>query len=133
MGEKTFTIKDMPKEERPRERLLKYGAKHISNQELLAILLGSGTRKETVTELANRVLMHFEGIGLLRDATIEELTAIKGIGKAKGVQLLAAIELGRRMSIFQQEDKYFIRSPEIGRASCREREQIRGGTEEVNR
>src|SRR5690625_3160783 len=111
MEEKTFTIKDMPKEERPRERLLKYGAKHISNQELLAILLGSGTRKETVTELANRVLMHFEGIGLLRDATIEELTAIKGIGKAKGVQLLAAIELGRRMSIFQQEDKYFIRSP----------------------
>ncbi|HLS36590.1 MAG TPA: DNA repair protein RadC [Bacillota bacterium] len=114
MEEKTFTIKDMPKEERPRERLLKYGAKHISNQELLAILLGSGTRKETVTELANRVLMHFEGIGLLRDATIEELTAIKGIGKAKGVQLLAAIELGRRMSIFQQEDKYFIRSPEDG-------------------
>jgi len=110
----SITLKDVPKEERPRERLLKYGAENISNQELLAILLVSGTRDETVLQLAKRVLMHFEGINLLRDATIEELTAIRGIGMAKGVQLLAAIELGKRMSNFKQEDKYFIRSPEDG-------------------
>lgn len=110
----SITIKDVPKEERPRERLLKYGASHVSNQELIAILLGSGTREETVLQLANRVLMHFEGITLLRDATIEELTAIKGIGIAKGVQLLAAIELGKRMSNLKLEEHYFIRSPEDG-------------------
>lgn len=104
----------MPKQERPRERLLKHGANHISNQELIAILLGSGTRNETAMDLANRVLMHFEGLSLLRDATIEELTAIKGIGIAKGVKVLAAMELGKRMSSLKQEESYFIRTPEDG-------------------
>lgn len=111
---KSITIKDMPKQERPRERLLKHGANHISNQELIAILLGSGTRNETAMDLANRVLMHFEGLSLLRDATIEELTAIKGIGIAKGVKVLAAMELGKRMSSLKQEESYFIRTPEDG-------------------
>lgn len=110
----SISLKDVPKEERPRERLLKYGAKNVSNQELLAILLVSGTKEETVLQLAKRILMHFEGIKLLREATIEELTAIKGIGIAKGVQLLAAIELGKRMSNFMQKEQYFIRSPEDG-------------------
>lgn len=87
----SIMIKDVPKEDRPRERLLKLGSAHLSNQELLAILLGSGTKNESVMDLSNRLLMHFEGIKLLADATIEELTAIKGIGPAKGVVILAAI------------------------------------------
>lgn len=114
MESTSITLKDVPKEERPRERLLKHGAKNVSNQELLAILLVSGTREETVLQLAKRILMHFEGIKLLSEATIEELTAIKGIGIAKGVQLLAAIELGKRMSNVKQKEEYFIRSPEDG-------------------
>src|SRR5690625_5758393 len=98
-------IRDVPREERPRERLLKYGAKHLSNQELIAILLVSGTKDESVMSLAHRVLMHFEGIKLLSEATIEELTAIKGIGPAKGVMVLAAIEVGKRLNKYKPTDR----------------------------
>ncbi|MFB4471938.1 DNA repair protein RadC, partial [Oceanobacillus caeni] len=114
MSGQTIMIKDVPKEDRPRERLLKHGAGHLSNQELLAILLGSGTKEESVITLSNRVLMHFEGLKLLTDATIEELMAIKGIGVAKGVLLLATIELGKRMNQYKPDDKYIIRSPDDG-------------------
>lgn len=114
MTVESMRMKDVPKEDRPRERMLKAGAAHLSNQELIAILLGSGTKSEPVTSLAARVLMHFEGLKLLKDATIEELTAIKGIGTAKGVQLLAAIELGKRMHRHQPAERYVIRSPEDG-------------------
>jgi len=107
-------MKDVPKMERPRERLIQYGESHLSNQELLAILLGSGTRNETVMDLSNRLLMHFEGLKLLSEATIEELTSIKGIGQAKGVTLLAALELGKRIQQYKPEEKYVIRSPEDG-------------------
>ncbi|MCF3941893.1 RadC family protein [Oceanobacillus alkalisoli] len=107
-------IKDVPKEDRPRERAIRLGTNHLTNQEILAILLGSGTKIESVMMLANRVLMHFEGLKLLHDATLEELTAIKGIGHAKGVQILAAIELGKRMSQYKPDDKYVIRSPDDG-------------------
>jgi len=107
-------IKDVPKEDRPRERLLKFGPSHLSNQELLAILLVSGTRQESVMDVSNRVLMHFEGIKLLSEATIEELTAIKGIGPAKGVMVLAAIEVGKRLNQYKPTDRYIIRSPEDG-------------------
>lgn len=110
----SIMIKDVPKEDRPRERLLKFGSSHLSNQELLAILLGSGTKRESVMDLSNRVLMHFEGIKLLSDASIEEFTAIKGIGPAKGISMLAAIELGKRMSRYKSDERYIIRSPEDG-------------------
>lgn len=107
-------IKDIPKGDRPRERLLKLGAEYLSNQELLAILLGSGSKDESVMSLSNRILMHFEGLKLLKDATIEELIAIRGIGVAKGVLLLASIEFGRRMNQYKPEETYVIRSPDDG-------------------
>lgn len=107
-------IQDVPKAERPRERLLQYGATHLSNKELIALLLGSGTRSESVLDLSKRVLMHFEGLKLLRNATIEELTAIKGIGPAKGVIMLAALELGERLNKYKPTERYVIRSPEDG-------------------
>lgn len=107
-------LKDVPKAERPRERLLQYGATHLSNKELIALLLGSGTRTESVLDLANRVLMHFEGLKLLKDATIEELTAIKGIGPARGVIMLAALELGERLNKYKPSERYVVRSPEDG-------------------
>lgn len=108
------TMKDVPKQDRPRERLIELGSSHVSNQELLAILLGTGTREESVHELAQRVLMHFEGINLLRESTLEELTAIKGIGAVKAVLILAAIELGKRMNQLKPQERYVIRSPEDG-------------------
>ncbi|RLL47959.1 JAB domain-containing protein [Oceanobacillus piezotolerans] len=110
----SVTMKDVPKEDRPRERLLNAGSSHLSNQEILAILLGSGTKEESVMELSNRILMHFEGLHLLRDATIEELVAIKGIGIAKGVLILSAIEFGKRMNQYRPNERYIIRSPDDG-------------------
>lgn len=110
----TIMIKDVPKEDRPRERAVRLGPNSLTNQEVLAILLGTGSKEESVMTLAGRVLMHFEGLKLLHDATIEELTAIKGIGLAKGVQILAAIELGKRMSQYKPHEGYVIRSPDDG-------------------
>ncbi|MGV2622246.1 DNA repair protein RadC [Halobacillus sp. ACCC02827] len=114
MTRTSILIKDVPKEERPRERLMQLGAGRLSNQELLAIMLGSGTKQESVMELAGRLLVHFEGILLLKDATIEELTAIRGIGSAKAVMLMSAIELGRRLHQMKPVERYMIRSPEDG-------------------
>jgi DNA repair protein RadC len=107
-------IRDVPKDARPRERLLSDGPESLSNQELLAILLRTGTKDESVLELAQRLLHHFEGLRSLKDATIEEMTSIKGIGKAKAMQILAALELGRRISRLSYDERYVIRSPEDG-------------------
>ncbi|SER74749.1 DNA repair protein RadC [Gracilibacillus ureilyticus] len=114
MNTEIVKMKEVPKRDRPRERLVEFGPGHLSNQELMAILLGTGTRKENVYQLAERVLRHFEGLGQLKEVTIEELTGINGIGLAKGVNLLAAIEFGKRIHQFQERDRYIIRSPEDG-------------------
>ncbi|WP_270179451.1 RadC family protein [Alkalihalobacillus sp. CinArs1] len=107
-------IRDYPEDERPRERLIKGGSEVLSNQELLAIVLRTGTKQESVLELSHRIIQHFEGLRLLKDASIEELTSLNGVGPAKAVQLMAAIELGRRVSRLQQEERYTVRSPEDG-------------------
>lgn len=109
--EKNLMIRDLHTADRPRERLLNQGAAALSNQELLAILLRTGTKEESVLHLANRVLIHFEQIQQLKDATIEEMTTIKGIGQAKAIHLLAAAELGKRLSSKQTEARFTIRSP----------------------
>ncbi|WP_223154988.1 RadC family protein [Alkalibacillus aidingensis] len=110
----TILIRDVPKDERPRERLIQSGPRALSNQELIAILIGSGTKGNSALSLATRVLKHFEGLSLLRDATITELKMINGIGTAKAVQLLAGIELGKRIQSYKLSDQYTIRSPEDG-------------------
>ena len=107
----TLMIRDVHEADRPRERLIRQGAASLSNQELIAILLRTGTKQESVLHLANRVLTYFEQLHELKTATIEEMTAVKGIGEAKGVQLLAAIELGRRLSQQQTDGKFTVRSP----------------------
>ena len=91
--------------------LVRQGASSLSNQELIAILLRTGTKQESVLHLANRVLTYFEQIQELKNASIEEITAVKGIGQAKAVQLLAAVELGKRLSQQKTDDKFTIRSP----------------------
>lgn len=110
-SEQPLMIRDVHAQDRPRERLVNQGAMSLSNQELIAILLRTGTKQESVLHLSNQVLLHFEHLHHLKDATIEEMTSIKGIGQAKAVQLLAAIELGRRLSSKQTDTKYTIRSP----------------------
>lgn len=107
----SLMIRDVHVSDRPRERLLRQGASSLSNQELIAILLRTGTKQESVLHLANSVLNYFEQIQELKNASIEEITAVKGIGQAKAVQLLAAIELGKRLAQQKTDDKFTIRSP----------------------
>ncbi|MGE7918439.1 RadC family protein [Viridibacillus sp. NPDC093762] len=109
---KPMMIRDVHQDDRPRERLKRQGAESLSNQELIAILLRTGTKEESVLHIANRVLTSFEQLHELKHAAIEEIMSVKGIGEAKAIQLLAAIELGRRMSQQRIEDRYTIRSPQ---------------------
>ena len=90
-------IRDLPTGERPREKLLKHGVGALSNRELLAIVLRVGTRQRSALSLADEVLVHFGSLRDLREARCEELQAIEGIGLAKATQVLAALELGRRV------------------------------------
>ena len=105
-------IRDVVKDDQPRERLLIEGVSSLSNTELLAVLLRTGTKEESVLAFAGRILHHFDGLRMLKDATVEELTNINGIGIAKAAQLIAAFELGRRMVRLEYKERYSIRSPE---------------------
>jgi len=90
-------FKNIPDSEKPRERLIKYGVENLSNEELLAIILKTGTRKYNVKELANNILCNFNDINDLKNIRINNLINIEGIGKIKAIELIAAIELGRRV------------------------------------
>lgn len=106
------TIKDMPENMRPREKLLQQGESSLSDAELLAIILGQGIVGKTALDIANHVLINHEGrLRYLMEATVDELTKEPGIGEAKAVTIKAAVEIGRRISIGQQH-KITIKSPE---------------------
>ena len=90
-------FKDIPKEERPRERLVMYGASSLSNEELLMIILKTGTKDYSVKDVSLNILNLCDGINKLKDITINKLTMIKGIGKIKAIELVAVIELAKRM------------------------------------
>lgn len=94
-------IKDVPKEERPRERLVKCGPDKLSNIELLSIILKCGTKGESVTAVATRLLKRLEKLENLKDVNIEMLKGIKGIGETKAIEVLATIELGRRLYLIK--------------------------------
>ena len=89
-------IKELPPEERPREKLLRLGAEALTNSELLAILIRTGTKDKNALELSRELLKKFGGLKGLTKASMQELTAVKGLGKAKAVSLVAALELCRR-------------------------------------
>ena len=95
---KSFTIHDLPKEERPRERLVKFGEQALSAQELLQLILGRGIAGESVVITAQKLLSQFGSLQKLAEASIEELSSIKGIGLAKATQIKAVFEIGRRLS-----------------------------------
>jgi DNA repair protein RadC len=114
MSTNSLMIRDFPQDERPRERFIQNGPESLSNHELIAILLRTGTKDESVLQLSNRLLTNFEGLRLLKAATLEEMTEIKGIGQAKAIQILAAVEVGRRIANLNYTDRYVIRSPEDG-------------------
>lgn len=104
-------LRDLPHEERPRERMMQYGAEALSHAELLAILLRTGTQQESALHLAQRILMQAGNLRQLVDLSLEELMEIKGIGVAKALQLKAGIELGRRLALSRHTLSPAIRSP----------------------
>lgn len=102
-------LKDLPIETRPRERLVTVGSRALSDAELLAILLGSGSPGETALGLAERLLARFGAPGVLASAHPEQLIGLEGVGPAKAARLLAACELGRRMVGAHPGERPFVR------------------------
>lgn len=111
MSSPGYMLRDIPQEQRPRERMLHHGAGALSHAELLAILLRTGTRQESAIHVAQRILSEAGGLRSLVDFSIEELVQIKGVGPAKAVQLKAGIELGQRLSQSKLPSSPTIRSP----------------------
>lgn len=106
-----LTIREMSADERPRERLQHYGPGALSNAELLAILLSTGTKGENVLNLSSRLLAEHGGLAGLSKAGFGELARIKGLGQAKTCQLKAALELGRRLMLASPGQRLQITSP----------------------
>ena len=112
MESQPVMLRDLPHEERPRERMMHYGAESLSQAELLAILLRTGTRRESAIHIAQQMLGKIGGLRGLVDLSIEELTEINGIGPAKAIQLKAGIELGRRLANSRFTMPVIIRTPQ---------------------
>lgn len=102
----TYTIKEIPREERPRERLKEVGEKNLSDKELLSIILKTGTKNKNVNDLSIELLKNYS-LEDLKNISIEDLIKIKGIGEVKAIELLATIELGKR--IFLKEPKKLVK------------------------
>jgi DNA repair protein RadC len=105
-------IRDMPATERPRERLRDYGPGALSTAELLAIVLRTGTSRESVLALATRLLSSYRGLAGLARAGFGEMCHERGLGEAKAAQLKAAFELGQRLASAQPDDRPSVRSPQ---------------------
>jgi DNA repair protein RadC len=106
------TVRDIPTDDRPRERLQKNGAEALNTAELLAIILRTGTTRDNVIELANKLLIKYGGLTGLMAAGFHELCNEYGLGMAKTAQLKAALEIGKRLHLQGLEKKYQIKSAE---------------------
>jgi DNA repair protein RadC len=104
-------IKDLPAQERPRERLARVGEGALSTAELVAIILRVGVGGESALAMARRLLSTYDGLPGLARASFAELHAERGLGNAKTAQLKAALELGRRLLLATPEDRIVVRSP----------------------
>jgi len=117
----SLSIKSLPNDERPREKLKDRGANSLSDAEILAVFFGSGTKGVNAVEMGRRLIGHFGSLRQLSRATREELMQIPGIGPVKALKLLAVLEFGRRLarepyrerSIASPEDVYELLAPEM--------------------
>jgi len=107
-----YMIKEMPVQERPRERLLKYHADSLQTHELIAIILRTGIKHENVIEISKRLLFEYDSLKELANAPIKNYTTIPGIGYSKAIQMKAAFELGRRSVMETFGKRVSLRSPE---------------------
>jgi DNA repair protein RadC len=111
MERRRYTIKQMPPELRPRERLLEAGPQALSDSELMGILFGIGTREKTSVELAGEVLSESGGLYGMHGVTVHDLVEIHGIGEAKACIILAAVEFGKRLGRVRNPGRPVISSP----------------------
>ena len=105
-------VRDLPFQERPQERLEKYGAQALSNAELLAVILRTGNQKDGILNLTAKLLNTIGGLNGVLEADLYELSALDGIKAAKATQLLAVSELAKRYQSFRSGDEYRITSPQ---------------------
>ena len=125
----SFTIHDLPLGERPRERLLKLGAEALSAQEILAVILGRGTKGESVMMTSQKLVSRFGNLKGIANASVEELIQTSGIGPAKAAQIKAALELSRRLEADASEKpRAILKSPEDVAAEVRS--QLKGKKKE---
>jgi len=111
MQEQKYSIKQWAKDDRPREKLLSRGAAVLSNSELVAILINNGNREKSAVELAQDVLRAGkDNLNELGKLSVRELMKIKGIGEAKAITIVAALELGRRRQAVASREKEVIRT-----------------------
>ena len=98
-------VREMPEEERPRERLAQAGPEALRDAELLAILFRTGTRSVGAVALGEKLLRHFGGLRTVARASLEELQQVDGIGEVKAIEIKAALELGKRLVAFTERDR----------------------------
>lgn len=111
----SISIKSWAEEDRPREKLSGQGRRALTDAELIAILIGSGSRNETAVELSKRILIHYDNdLNKLGKASIAELCKFKGIGEAKAISIIAALEIGRRRGETETKAPDEIRSSRDG-------------------
>jgi len=109
----SFTVRDLPINERPRERLLKLGSEALSAQEILALILGRGIKGESVMATSQKLLSRFGNLKGIVNASMEELMQVSGIGPAKAAQIKAALELSKRLDAdVGEKSKPTLKSPE---------------------
>jgi DNA repair protein RadC len=106
------TVRELPSNERLRERLERFGPQLLSLAELLAIILRTGTRGDNALELSNKLLSKYRGLPGLVWADFRELCAEHSMGEAKSAQVKAALELGRRLALVQMDERYQISTPQ---------------------
>jgi len=123
-----FTVRDLPVSERPRERMAALGPEALSQQELLACVLGRGVAGESVLVTAQRLLSRFGSIQGISQASLEQLAQVRGVGQAKAVQLKAACEFNRRMRLTPSATGNPIETPEAAMEAARA--QLLGKTKE---
>ena len=107
----TPTIRELPSNLRPRERMIYAGANALNTAELLAIILRVGVSGENVIRMAERLLMQFDGMSGLARASIDDLCQVHGVGEAKAVQIKAALELGKRLLVAAPQERAQVRMP----------------------
>jgi DNA repair protein RadC len=111
-AERSYTVHDLPLSDRPRERLLRLGPEALSTAELLAIIINTGSQGDSVLMTSQKLLSEFGNLQNIIPATVEELSRVRGIGKAKAIQIKAALELANRIDDPDYQPGKPVQTPE---------------------